>query len=35
MLDVYTKEGWMPIPSPKEYFIDFAYDGTQMMSFDI
>ncbi len=35
MLDVYTQEGWMPIPSPKEYFIDFAYDGTQMMSFDL
>lgn len=35
MLDVYTNEGWLPIPSPKEYFIDFAYDGTQTLSFDL
>jgi hypothetical protein len=35
MLEIYTKEGWLPITNRQNYYTSYEYDGTQTLCFDI
>lgn len=35
MLDIYTDSGWLPVIDYKDYYTDYEYDGTQVLSFDL
>ena len=35
MLEIYTKEGWLPITNRQNYYTAYEYDGTQTLCFDI
>lgn len=35
MLEIYTKDGWMPITNRQNYYTAYEYDGTQTLCFDI
>lgn len=35
MLDIYTDSGWFPVIDYKDYYTDYEYDGTQVLSFDL
>lgn len=31
MLEIYTKEGWLPITNRQNYYTSYEYDGTQTL----
>lgn len=35
MLEIYTKEGWLPITNRQNYYTAYEYDGIQTLCFDI
>lgn len=35
MLEIYTKDGWLPITNRQNYYTAYEYDGSQTLYFDI